>query len=118
MIDYMHRLTHAHHTPFSFIFFTAAGLLIFDFPFFRCSWWKRTGLGQKLDFIRDRLPTSFLWALAMSCSHQHGYFRTHLAKVIQFITLLDDVYDVYGTLEELELFTSVVERFVVYIDMN
>nr|AUG98172.1 monoterpene synthase [Trachyspermum ammi] len=74
-------------------------------------WWKGTDLGQKLEFIRDRLPTSFLWAVGISCNHQHGYFRRQITKVIQFITLLDDVYDVYGTLDELELFTSVVERW-------
>lgn len=70
-------------------------------------------MGQKLDFIRDRIPTSFLWALALSYNHEHGYFRKHITKVIQVVTLLDDIYDVYGTLNELELFTSVVERFVV-----
>ena len=43
---------------------------------------------------------------------QFGYCRRMLAKVIAPVTTIDDVYDVYGTLEELELFTDVVERFV------
>lgn len=81
-------------------------------------WWNKTGLGHKLHFIRDRLATSFLWAVGISSKPQHRYFKIQIAKVIQLITALDDVYDVYATLDELEAFTSVIERFVVYIYLN
>ncbi|WOG85269.1 hypothetical protein DCAR_0104457 [Daucus carota subsp. sativus] len=74
-------------------------------------WWNKTALGHKLDFIRDRLGASFLWGVGISSKPQHRYFRIQIAKVIQLITTLDDVYDVYATLDELELFTSVVQRW-------
>ncbi|KAL8107827.1 hypothetical protein AgCh_024292 [Apium graveolens] len=74
-------------------------------------WWNKTGLGHKLDFIRDRLATSFLWAVGISRRPEHRYFRIQMAKVIQLITTLDDVYDVFATLDELEVFTSVIERW-------
>ncbi|WRX26709.1 Terpene synthase [Theobroma cacao] len=55
-------------------------------------WWKNTGLGEKLSFARN---------------------RKILTKAIALITVIDDTYDVYGTLDELGLFIDAVERLVV-----
>ncbi|XP_038902082.1 terpene synthase 10-like [Benincasa hispida] len=74
-------------------------------------WWKRTGLGEKLEFARDRLMANFFWSVGMGCEPHLGYFRTMSTKIASLITIIDDVYDVYGTLDELELFTDAVERW-------
>ncbi|KAL4375793.1 hypothetical protein GQ457_02G009470 [Hibiscus cannabinus] len=73
-------------------------------------WWKNTGLGEKLSFARNRLVESFLWTVGMASKPQFGSCRKILTKVVAFITVIDDIYDVYGTLDELELFTDAVER--------
>ncbi|KAJ4979349.1 hypothetical protein NE237_010129 [Protea cynaroides] len=74
-------------------------------------WWKNLGLGDKLSFSRDSLIQCFLWALGMNTDPEFSNFRIDLAKVGMLITMIDDIYDVYGSLEELELFTDVVERW-------
>ena len=48
----------------------------------------------------------------MAFEPQFSSCRKGLTKVTSQITTIDDVYDVYGTLDELELFTNAVERFI------
>ncbi|EXB31237.1 Myrcene synthase [Morus notabilis] len=74
-------------------------------------WWRNTGLGQKLEFARDRLMENFLWTVGVVFEPQFGYCRRMSTKVNALITVIDDIYDVYGTLDELELFTDVVDRW-------
>uniref|UniRef100_A0AAU7LMP8 Sabinene synthase n=1 Tax=Zanthoxylum ailanthoides TaxID=159071 RepID=A0AAU7LMP8_9ROSI len=75
------------------------------------SWWKNTGLGEKLSFARDRLVASYIWAVGIAFKPQFSYCRKIVTKVIALVTVIDDIYDVYGTIHELELFTDAVERW-------
>lgn len=63
------------------------------------------------------MAASFLWSVGITSEPQHGYCRLQITKAIQIISVIDDVYDVYGTLDELELFTDVIERFVFFISV-
>ncbi|GLU22691.1 hypothetical protein SLE2022_387480 [Rubroshorea leprosula] len=74
-------------------------------------WWMQVGLGEKLEFIRDRLVENYLWTTGVLFQPQYGYFRRMATQVIALVTTIDDVYDVYGTLDELEHFTNAVERW-------
>ncbi|MBA0625004.1 hypothetical protein Godav_010263, partial [Gossypium davidsonii] len=75
------------------------------------TWWKELGLGEKLGFARDRIMSNFLWSAGMVTAPQDTKSRRIQTKVNALLTCVDDVYDVYGTLDELELFTDIVERW-------
>ncbi|THG01383.1 hypothetical protein TEA_013421 [Camellia sinensis var. sinensis] len=74
-------------------------------------WWEDIGLTNKLSFARDRLMECFFWTVGMAFEPQFSSCRKGLTKVTALITTIDDVYDVYGSLDELELFTAAVERW-------
>nr|QQY00626.1 (-)-beta-pinene synthase [Chrysanthemum indicum] len=67
-------------------------------------WWKDT-CWEKFAFARDRLVENFMWSVTENyLPHFQG--RGVMTKVNAMITTIDDVYDVYGTLPELEQFTN------------
>ncbi|CAK9161376.1 unnamed protein product [Ilex paraguariensis] len=74
------------------------------------SWWVDTNL-NKMSFARDRLVEHYFWSIGTVSEPQYGPFRFMTTKIICFITIIDDIYDVYGSLEELELFTDLVDRW-------
>ncbi|XP_042377334.1 terpene synthase 10-like [Zingiber officinale] len=75
------------------------------------TWWSGLGLSEKLPFFRDRLTENYLWALGLTYEPDNLRCRIIETKAICFITLIDDIYDVYGTLDELQLFTDAVDRW-------
>ncbi|CAI9783888.1 unnamed protein product [Fraxinus pennsylvanica] len=74
-------------------------------------WYKESSLTEKLSFARHRLVESFLWALGFTPEPQFRYSRRISTIIAVLVTIIDDFYDVYGSLDELELFTDIVERW-------
>ncbi|PON36743.1 Squalene/phytoene synthase [Parasponia andersonii] len=75
------------------------------------SWWKNLGLSENLNFARDRLVESFMCTVGLAFQPQYKCLRKWLTKVVIFILIIDDVYDLYGSLEELRQFTNAVDRW-------
>ncbi|XP_019167683.1 PREDICTED: tricyclene synthase EBOS, chloroplastic-like [Ipomoea nil] len=74
-------------------------------------WWKDIGLASKLSFVRDRLVECYIWAAGVTPQPQLSKARIGLTKVSALITTIDDIYDVYGSPNELQLFTNVVKKW-------
>ncbi|KAF5188750.1 Myrcene synthase protein [Thalictrum thalictroides] len=74
-------------------------------------WWKNLGLPKKLPFARNRLVECFLWSVGVAYEPQYSYLRQELTKLVILLTTIDDIYDIYATFEEAELFSDAVERW-------
>ncbi|KAK6164143.1 hypothetical protein DH2020_001007 [Rehmannia glutinosa] len=74
-------------------------------------WWKEFDLNPKLPYARDRLVETYLWGTAYHFEPQYSYVRIAVAKSIQMLTIVDDTYDNYATIEEGDLFTEIMERW-------
>lgn len=74
-------------------------------------WWNHTGVSKKLSFVRDRIMESYFCSVGLVPNPQYSMCRKGLTKIIALVTSIDDVYDEYGSFEQLEIFTQAVERW-------
>ncbi|CAN1793353.1 Probable terpene synthase 3, partial [Linum perenne] len=73
-------------------------------------WWIDLDFTRKMPFARDRLVESYLLAVGAMWEPKFSMVRYLLTKITKLVSVTDDTYDVHGTIDELELFTSVVDR--------
>lgn len=78
-------------------------------------WWKDLGFKEQLSFTRDRLMENYLWAMGIVFEPKFSKCRVGLTKFVCILTAIDDIYDIYGSLDELERFTDAVYRYTYII---
>ncbi|EYU21983.1 hypothetical protein MIMGU_mgv1a023510mg [Erythranthe guttata] len=71
-------------------------------------WWKTV---SRVSYARDRIVECYFWALGIYSEPQYSSARIILAKTIAVITIIDDTYDSYGTVEELHVFTDAIQKW-------
>ncbi|CAN0915659.1 Probable terpene synthase 3 [Linum grandiflorum] len=69
-------------------------------------WWVELEFARKVSYARDKLVETYYWALGMLWEPKFALARYMITKGTTLGTVLDDTYDIYGTFEELQLFTS------------
>ncbi|XVF70501.1 hypothetical protein PTKIN_Ptkin11bG0166800 [Pterospermum kingtungense] len=74
-------------------------------------WWKGLDIATNFPFIRDRLVEGYMWILGVYFEPHYSLARTFMTKVFSMTSILDDIYDAYGTQEELETFTKAIQRW-------
>ncbi|KAF5193174.1 Valencene synthase [Thalictrum thalictroides] len=75
-------------------------------------WWKRIDLMSKLqcDF-KNRVVEAYAITSNIYFEPQYSQGRIHLAKLWATFAYLDDAYDVFGSLDELELLCDAFQRW-------
>ncbi|KAL6650299.1 hypothetical protein ACP70R_009224 [Stipagrostis hirtigluma subsp. patula] len=75
-------------------------------------WWRDQGIAQELPFARNQAHKWYMWAMAiLQRGPAFSKYRLEMTKVISFIYVVDDIFDVAGSPVELSLFTDAVKRW-------
>ncbi|PON50133.1 Squalene/phytoene synthase [Trema orientale] len=74
-------------------------------------WWEDLGLAKELKFARNQPIKWYLWTVASLADPSLSEERIELTKPISLVYIIDDIFDIYGTLDELTLFTNVVNKW-------
>ncbi|CAL1373266.1 unnamed protein product [Linum trigynum] len=74
-------------------------------------WWLEEDLPNRMSYGRDRLVEVYFWAMGCLWKPKYSLARYCFMKVTTLGSVLDDTYDAYGTIEELEQFTDAIYRW-------
>ncbi|KAF6146033.1 hypothetical protein GIB67_033392 [Kingdonia uniflora] len=74
-------------------------------------WWKDLGLTRELKFARNQPVKWYLWSIAALSDPRYSKERIELTKPISLIYIMDDIFDVQGTFDELVLFTEAINMW-------
>ncbi|CAJ2640002.1 unnamed protein product [Trifolium pratense] len=80
-----------------------------------CKWWKELNFANKLPYARDRIIECSFWILTTFFEPKYSQARKFMTKTISILSVIDDTYDAYGTIDELDLFTKAIERWDIRI---
>ncbi|MED6144374.1 hypothetical protein PIB30_015156 [Stylosanthes scabra] len=72
---------------------------------------KDLGLAKKSKFVRDEPIKWYMWPMACLPDPRFSQERVDLTKPLSLIYIFDDMFDCYGNIHELTLFTHAVQRW-------
>ncbi|KAK8948533.1 hypothetical protein KSP39_PZI005086 [Platanthera zijinensis] len=75
-------------------------------------WWEQLELSAQQPHAFCNQPMKwFMWSMSALPDPHFSLQRIELSKVIALVYVVDDIFDLLGSLEELTLFTQAVERW-------
>eukprot|EP01018_Ginkgo_biloba_P029634 Gb_38696 [translate_table: standard] len=77
-------------------------------------WWIESGMSE-VTIFRHRHVEYYLWGVLGAFEPEYSASRISVCKVSIMLTIFDDLYDTYGTIEEVRLFNEALKRWDVSI---
>ncbi|KAM0837933.1 hypothetical protein ACQ4PT_061319 [Festuca glaucescens] len=74
-------------------------------------WWEELHHESKLGFSRDRIVEMYFWMNGACYEPQYSHSRIILTKMTAVMTILDDIFDTYGTTEESMQLAEAINRW-------
>ncbi|PIN00688.1 Tricyclene synthase [Handroanthus impetiginosus] len=76
------------------------------------AWWNELSLSDNLKLARNQPIKWYTWSMAILMDDINmSAQRVELTKSISFIYLIDDIFDLYGTQDELTIFTEAINKW-------
>ncbi|KAK4254030.1 hypothetical protein QN277_009463 [Acacia crassicarpa] len=74
-------------------------------------WWKEVEVGMEMKFGRMKAVKWYMWPMACLTDPKFSKQRIQLTKSVSLVYIIDDIFDVYGSLDDLTCFTDAVNRW-------
>ncbi|KAK3155873.1 hypothetical protein QOZ80_2AG0099740 [Eleusine coracana subsp. coracana] len=74
-------------------------------------WWMDLGLTHEIPVVRDQVLKWYMWAVTILQESFFSRYRVEITKIISFIYVVDDIFDLVGTPEELSRFTDAIKMW-------
>ncbi|KAL5207163.1 hypothetical protein ABZP36_031598 [Zizania latifolia] len=74
-------------------------------------WWLDLGLTQEIPVARDQVQKWYVWLMTAIEGASFSRCRIELTKVVSFVYIVDDIFDLVGTQDELSSFTQAIKMW-------
>ncbi|KAL6840804.1 hypothetical protein ACP4OV_029330 [Aristida adscensionis] len=74
-------------------------------------WWKELHAKSRLGFVRDRIVETYFWMSGAFYEPPYSRCRILVTKVTFILTIIDDIFDTYGTTEESMQLAEAINRW-------
>ncbi|VAI42539.1 unnamed protein product [Triticum turgidum subsp. durum] len=74
-------------------------------------WWMDLGLAQEIPAARDQVLKWYMWPMTVLEGFSFSRYRIEMTKIISMVYIVDDIFDIVATQEELSLFTEAIKMW-------
>ncbi|CAM0947494.1 unnamed protein product [Alopecurus aequalis] len=74
-------------------------------------WWMDLGLTQEIPVARDQVLKWYMWPMTVVEGYSFSRYRIEITKIISLIYVVDDIFDLVATQEELSLLNDTIKMW-------